>query len=236
MLKFIGTGSAFNTEQGNTAAFIRKRRSLLLIDCGGTVFQRLQELNLLADLEQLHIILTHTHSDHAGSLGDLIFYAFYILHLKPVIIFPERKLLIQLLECLGVTSSMYDFKSDFKLSPDEWSFVGAGLRIIRVPHVDAIPAFGFILKLKEKCLYYSGDASDIPAEIIQMLGNGELDLLYQDTSGIDYEGNVHLSLQRLVKLIPPELRGRVYCIHHDQALEKKQVLGYGFHFVERYIK
>lgn len=236
MLKFIGIGSAFNTKLGNTGAFIRKQRSMLLIDCGGTVFQRLQELNLLSDMEQLNIIITHTHPDHVGSLGDIIFYAYYILHMKPVVIFPERELLGKLLECVGVTSSMYELKSNLKLGPKDWSFAGASLRLIRVPHVEIIPAFGFILKLDGKCFYYSGDTNDIPGEIIEMLRKGKLDRLYQDTSGSDYDGNVHLSLRKLVELIPPELRSGVYCMHHDQSLNLQQVLGCGFHYVEKYVE
>jgi ribonuclease BN (tRNA processing enzyme) len=234
MLKFIGIGSAFNTKLGNTSAFIRKQRSVLLIDCGGTVFQRVQEMDLLNDMEQLNIIITHTHPDHVGSLGDIIFYSYYILHRKPVIIFPEQELLKQFLECVGVTTSMYEFKSDFELTPNNWSFTGASLKLIRVPHVDTIPAFAFILKLDGKCLYYSGDANDIPCEITEMLRKGQLDILYQDTSGLDYDGNVHLSLRKLVDLIPPELRSKVYCMHHDQALDLQQVLSCGFRYVEKY--
>ena len=77
MLNFIGTGSAFNTELGNTSAFVKKNNSLLLIDCGGTVFHRFQELNIFEGLENLYIIITHTHPDHVGSLGEVIFYSYY---------------------------------------------------------------------------------------------------------------------------------------------------------------
>ena len=54
MLNFIGVGSAFNTELGNNSAFIKKQNSLILVDCGGTVFHKLQELNILDGLENLY--------------------------------------------------------------------------------------------------------------------------------------------------------------------------------------
>lgn len=234
MLNFIGIGSAFNTKLGNNGAFIRKQRSLLLIDCGGTVFQRVQELNLLNDMDRLYIIITHTHPDHVGSLGDFVFYMYYILHKKPVVFFPGQELLQKLLECVGVTTSMYELKSDFELGPDAFGFEGAALKFIRVPHVDTIPAYGLILELDGKCLYYSGDANEIPGEIMEKLKKGELDMLYQDTSGADYDGNVHLSIKKLVNLVPPELRGKVYCMHHDHSLDLQQVTNYGFNLVERY--
>lgn len=50
-ISFIGRGSAFNTELGNTSAFVKKGNTLLLIDCGGTVFHRLQELNMFDGLD-----------------------------------------------------------------------------------------------------------------------------------------------------------------------------------------
>ncbi|MDK2600591.1 MBL fold metallo-hydrolase [Bacillus stercoris] len=77
MLNFIGTGSAFNTKLGNNSAFIKKDNSLFLIDCGSTTFSRLKETGLLEDVEKVFVLLTHTHADHVGSLGDLILYGYY---------------------------------------------------------------------------------------------------------------------------------------------------------------
>ena len=78
MLKFIGTGSAFNTKLGNTSAYIKDNNTLLLIDCGELTFARILSLNLLDDVNEVHIAITHTHPDHIGSLGSLIFYCFFI--------------------------------------------------------------------------------------------------------------------------------------------------------------
>lgn len=117
MLSFIGNGSAFNTERGNTSAFVKKDSSLLLIDCGGTIFHRLQELNLLNNLENLSIIITHTHPDHVGSLGDLIFYSYYISKCIPTIFFPEKELMEGFLTSIGVRKHMYKLNSLEKI---EW--------------------------------------------------------------------------------------------------------------------
>ena len=73
MLDFLGLGSAFNTDLGNTSAYIKKNTSLLLIDCGSTVFSKLHRIGLLDGVSDIYVIITHTHADHIGSLSDLIF-------------------------------------------------------------------------------------------------------------------------------------------------------------------
>lgn len=92
-LKFLGIGSAFNTELGNTSAFIKENNSLFLIDCGGTVFSKLQELKILEGVKKVYIAITHSHPDHVGSLGDLIFYSYYTLKATVTILFPDEKLI-----------------------------------------------------------------------------------------------------------------------------------------------
>lgn len=41
-LKFIGTGSAFNTKLGSNSAYLKNNNSVILFDCGGDVFSKLK--------------------------------------------------------------------------------------------------------------------------------------------------------------------------------------------------
>ena len=47
-LNFSGVGSGFNTDMGNTAAFIQEgafdRKRILMIDCGESTFTKMDEL------------------------------------------------------------------------------------------------------------------------------------------------------------------------------------------------
>lgn len=45
-LKFLGTGSAFNTKLGNTSAYLlnNDKSAMLLFDCGETVFSKLKPI------------------------------------------------------------------------------------------------------------------------------------------------------------------------------------------------
>lgn len=231
MLNFIGIGSAFNTQLGNTSAFIKKGASLLLIDCGGTVFHRLQELNILQELKKLYIVITHTHPDHVGSLGEVIFYAYYILGYKPTVFFPNSEQMKIFLTSIGVSQEMYLLESSNKVEIIDENLGEINIEFLPVSHVKTIPAYSFVFRRAEGAFYYSGDSSSIDNDIITRLKSGELDRLYQDTCGLDYEGNNHMSLRKLKEIIHPDLRNKVYCMHLDQHIDQKEIVGQGFNAV-----
>lgn len=234
MINFIGKGSAFNTELGNTSAFIKNNNSLLLIDCGGTVFHRLQELNMFDGLENLYIIITHTHPDHVGSLGEVIFYSYYILNHIPTIFFPNKELLEGFLTSIGVSAEMYKLNSSEIIEVNDTQLGNFRIEFLPVSHVDTIPAYGFIMKLKEKSFYYSGDANNISANVVDRIISGEIDRVYQDTCGLDYEGNNHLSLKKLCSIVQPKFRNKVYCMHLDKHITNEEISDKGFNVVEVY--
>lgn len=234
MLNFIGIGSAFNTELGNTSAFIKKNKSLLLIDCGGTVFHRLQELNLLDNLENLYIVITHTHPDHVGSLGEVIFYSYYILNHVPTIFFPQKDLMYAFLTSIGVSSEMYNINSCEMVEINDAQFREIKIKFLPVSHVDTIPSYGFIMSLDGKELYYSGDSNSINKTILDMLKNDKISTIYQDTCGLDYESNNHLSLRKLCEVVDVEFRDKVYCMHLDKHIKKNEIKNSGFNVADVY--
>lgn len=83
-LKFLGTGSAFNTELGNTSAYTfiedgESKSTMILFDCGETVFSKLRSvLEENRNIAHLIICITHSHSDHMGSLPTLLYYLHYV--------------------------------------------------------------------------------------------------------------------------------------------------------------
>ncbi|MCB2295848.1 MBL fold metallo-hydrolase [Clostridium algoriphilum] len=235
MLDFIGTGSAFNTELGNTSAVIRKNNSTILIDCGGTVFHRLQQSNIFEGLENLYIVITHTHPDHVGSLGDVIFYSYYILKNRPTIFFPNKELIQKFLTSIGVSDEMYHLNSSYMVDVNDTQFGDFSLEFLPANHVDTIPAYSFIMKLNEKKFYYSGDANNISAKIIDKMMSGEIYRIYQDTCELDYQGNNHLSLRKLCDLIPQELRKKVYCMHLDKQITDKEIKDSGFNIAKIHV-
>jgi len=233
MLKFIGTGSAFNTKLGNISAYIKENGILLLIDCGELTFDRILKMNLLDNVSEVHIVVTHTHPDHIGSLGSLIFYCHFIKKIKPIFHSADDKF-IELLEFMGIT---YEHCYLYNCSFDRFAEIKTlNLQLLFIPtkHVKEIDSFGIlILNINtRKNAYYSGDSCEIPKQILYGLECGELHCLYQDTCKADYHGNVHLSLRKLTELIPEELRGRVWCMHLDGGFDVSEAKELGFNVAE----
>lgn len=233
MLKFIGIGSAFNTKIGNTSAYIKENGCLLLIDCGELTFDRILKMNLLDDVNEVHVAVTHCHPDHIGSLGSFIFYCYYVKKIKPTFHVADMEFM-DLLKLMGVTEEHCFFSNCEFRQYTEIEKLSLHLLFVPTKHVKELLSFGILITnlLTDEEIYFSGDSCDIPKSILNDLNNGYIRYLYQDTCKADYEGNVHLSLRKLYELIPVELRNRVYCMHLDIGFNVNEAEGLGFNVVK----
>ncbi|PEV64118.1 MBL fold metallo-hydrolase [Bacillus thuringiensis] len=234
MLNFIGCGSAFNTKLGNNGAFIKHDDMLFLIDCGSSTFERIQRAKLLEGINHIAVLLTHTHPDHVGSLGDLIFYGYYSMG-KPmqpnVTVFAPYDLKIRhLLRMMGVEEKIYQLCQFNNTSGVHYGDFHINFEAVSVPHVEELSCFGYLITYKNKMIYYSGDSNDIPKDVLQMLHSGKINLFYQDTCKADYDGNVHLSLRKLDELIELDanVREKVFCMHLDNGFDANEAIDLGF--------
>lgn len=233
MLKFLGKGSAFNTELLNNSAFIKNNNKLLLIDCGGMIFDRLKEVKLLENIDEINVLITHIHPDHVGSLGDLIFYAHYILEKKVRVFHPSNQL-PKLLGLLGVKEEIYELDNSFKFKIEGLYENSTEIEFIEVSHTDSMDSYGFKLNSDIENLYYSGDANQIPVNILNDFLIREIKNIYHDTCGVDYKGNGHMYIGKLEKAIPEHLREFVYCMHIDKFMNENELIEKGFRTVDIY--
>ena len=241
-LKFIGSGSAFNTKLGNNSAYIKfnSDSEMLLLDCGTTTFERIKENNLLEGVEKVHVAITHTHDDHIGSLASLILYAFYshgqFAQPKVTVYYSDG---VDVVRYLGITGCVQDvhYRTRY-LEEGDMHPITNTVRIAfdSTPHVEELSSYSVDIKLGDNHIFYSGDTSQLTDVMLDLLMEGVYEEFYIDTCKADYEGNVHLSLRILDELVPKFYRHKVYCMHLDEGFVRKEARLLGFNVVENEFK
>lgn len=220
-LNFIGNGSCFNTDFGNNSAYYidDKKQSLLLIDCGESIFERLMKQKLLDKVKDIDILITHLHTDHVGSLSSLLFFCEYGKGIIPTVIYPEKNTMSQYLSLVGNEPQAYQL-----ISPKECTKYK--IQEIKQKHSKFINAYGYVLELNGRKIYYSGDTKTISENIIEAFRNKEIDEFYQDTSR--YETPAHMNVETLSGLFNQEERNRITCMHFDDeiTMNKAECLGF----------
>lgn len=233
-LLFLGRGSAFNFSEGNTSAYFIDKNELFLIDCGESIFERIMENKILDNINNINIMITHTHSDHVGSIGSLIMYCYYVIKKKVNIIISKDCLykddLIKLIRIFGCTNEMYSIIDEKELENKYELF--SNIRFIKTNHVSQIPSYGIIFDTSNGLIYYSGDTSDLN-NIEKIISSNEIiDKIYIDTTSTNTKNNVHVYIEDLNNLIPDYLKNKIYCMHINDEKCIKIAKKYGFNVVE----
>ena len=203
----------------NTSAYATYGNTLLLLDCGETVFETLFRKNLLCDVDTIFLAITHFHSDHIGSIGSLVSYCNCVLHKKVFLYYPTRDLL-PLLKMIGLPNHMYEYTS---VVPSDFPFK---LEPVEVRHDPMIKCYGYYITDLEGSEFYGGDSAEIPTEVLEKLRHGNISHIYQDTT---YEFNsqtdAHGSLYQLAESVEPDIRNHITCMHfgHDFTSEIRRL-------------
>jgi len=238
MLKFIGTGSAFNEEMGNTSAYIKNEDTLFVLDCGETAFARMKQLNLFDDVKNVYIAITHMHPDHVGSLGSLIFYLNIFKNITPTLVITnedsaeaQEDTLRNFLSIVGVDEDKYDFSY-----ADMLEDVLPGLKrveLVEINHSKNLTSYAIELYFKNQTIYYVGDNNDKEyLSLVEKQLKPE-DLVYTDCTNEDYEGRVHIMLSELAGIFPENKRPQVYCMHFGSYEVYSKAKEYGFKVVSK---
>lgn len=207
-LHFLGCGAAFYPVFGNTSAWFVRGTHFFLLDCGEDVFRKVYGLDEYRNSDQVTVVLTHMHCDHAGSLGSLLSYTWFCRGIRAKVVYPDERL-IQYLTLEGIVREAYEF------CPGPCREAGLMIRPVSVHHDPSMGCFGYRLEDEEERLYYSGDSSAVEDSIVEELKNGTLDRLYLDTSKHAPRDSGHGNYEALKEKIGPEWRRRVVCMHLD---------------------
>ena len=229
MLRFLGTGSAFNPTKVNTSAIYRPYTStLLLIDCGERVFQKLLNSAILTEVTNLYVFITHTHSDHIGSLSTLIHYMYYKKNVKTNIITPlnSDNYVKDILLHMGNTEEQFT-----EVSPDDYDLV----RTLNLSEIHTLPVQhtnlkSYAIELVDTDDYvtvYTGDTNDTEY-LKRCLKYEKLHKIYCDISF--YKG-VHLDFNAAIELFK-DYKNKVVFMHFDNNNIELELRGLGFKVAE----
>lgn len=151
-IKFLGTGGAFDVDFLNSAALLEFKGINILLDCGFTVFPTMVNKNLINKVD--HILITHLHNDHCGSLATMLLYKNIIEKSpRPVIIYPSEQFRQQLYAFLQLQVKDVDKYVEFV--PIE-HFEGITCVDTFGQHSEQMQTYAFIFD-DEYRIAYSGD-------------------------------------------------------------------------------
>lgn len=191
----------------NNSAYIEVDNKLIIIDCGFSVFNEIKKRFDLKSYNSINIIITHLHNDHAGSLSQVILYAYYIYG-KKVTVISKCKEIKKYLEITGVDDKIYNLKEDMD-----------NLEFIKTEHVKGIDSYGFKIKIKDRNILYTGDTNTLQP-FMPYLNN--VDEFYVDVSKA---GGVHLKIEDIIEVLKTiKKKGiDIYVMHLDDKAYIKNI-------------
>jgi len=176
-LIFLGTGGSVATcERDNTSFLIRLDQKIVLVDCPGSLVQKIKKLNL-NPFEVNSILVTHIHPDHIYGLPSFI-HSLMLYEGRIRILGSEETIHFcrKLLDLFELQDKEIKIRVDFiPLEPGVNFQLSDSLEVtsLRVSHSESSLAYNFRFKEGKKELIYSGDTSPNP-------------FLFQEAEGKDY--------------------------------------------------
>ncbi len=158
---FLGTGGSVATvDRDNTSFLVRHADDLILVDCPGSIVQKVKKLDL-EPAEIRSILVTHIHPDHVYGLPSFVH---SLMLTECVVDLYGSRLTInfcrRLLHLFHLLEKKIKCRIRFlPLDPGQEFDLRDSVQClaIKVPHNDSSLAFGFRFKNSEKRLFYSGD-------------------------------------------------------------------------------
>lgn len=225
-IEFLGIGSAWNINEDNTSAYIKKDSKMILIDCGESIARKIIKEDILSGVNELYILISHTHSDHIGSIGTLLFYSKYKKNIINRIVVPKDEVFISNLKeyvRLVDISTEVEFVEE-KFLKDKFNFIN--FSILKANHVKNLPCYCFLLEDNENLIYYSADNNNI--EYIKKYIKYPKAQIYTEICDNPNLKDEHLLLKILEDTVNINERKRIFLMHINEVLDTVQLRQKGF--------
>ena len=174
-INFLGRDSGFG--DNNNSGYIEIDNDLLIIDCGFAVFNNIKKRFDYKKYDNVYVLITHLHNDHAGSLSQFILYMWFVNQIKVKVVTKCEKMKL-LLDIEGTSEEWYELTDN-----------ALGIEFIKTEHVVQLDAYGFKINVNGRNLVYTGDTSTLEPYMPYM---ESCDEFYVDTSKF---GGVHLKFE-----------------------------------------
>ena len=179
-LCFFGNGGAFDFDLYNSQGYIHLDKTLILIDCGEKNIDILIKfLKKHNSIKNIHLLITHTHSDHVNGLSTFQHYIRFVEKECSLLIYSHKKISSDIQTLLKINGNenfqIISLENNQFINIDNLDFT-----FIDTEHVKNIPSFGILFSFLKKNYYFSGDSKSIPKEILNLLLDDRIDFLYQD--------------------------------------------------------
>ncbi|MBN3040451.1 MAG: ribonuclease Z [Candidatus Omnitrophica bacterium] len=195
-ITFLGTASSIPTAQRDNTSFIfQHKKETFLIDCPGSVCQKLLKTGL--DYKKVNkLIITHHHPDHIYGIISFIHAQGHINN-KPVTVFSNItviNLIKRLLRLFELNKKHYPKMEFIDVLEKPCFFDNNGLRLEALKNKHAKGSFGIKFTLSEKKMFYSSDTAFYPAMLNKIK---KLNLLIHDCTASSVYFKKHPSLFKL---------------------------------------
>lgn len=220
MLQFFGRGSAF-TDKHNSAFFV-DGRDLVLVDCPASSFPEIKRLNF-SEIDNIYILVTHTHGDHSGGVGMTAQYAYFILHNPITVVAPSEQVAKDLQYLLTVIEGCED--NWFKLITSDKLQKNWLVKSVLTVHTATLEnkCFGYCFRIDGVNVVYTGDTATLELFLPYL---NENDCLFSEISA--YSGGVHLLADDVLPVLQSlsEKGINVYVMHIDnEEIIKNKIQG-----------
>lgn len=233
-LNFTGRGAAFNVKEGNTNAYFVENEKLFMIDCGETMFEAIQKRGILQQVKEVYTLVSHTHSDHCGSLGSFGLYCQFVLGTKLKIIVPHNEVynddLRRLMTIFGNTEKAFELIYEEEVDGKFEAF--DSVRYDLTKHDFMLTCYSFVFETKQGAVFYSADTRVVDNLLEFVQKYDFIDKIYMEVTDLNNSYEIHLSLDKLLSVIDEEIKNKIYMMHFRNDMCLKKVIEAGFKVVE----
>ncbi|MGI8905226.1 MAG: MBL fold metallo-hydrolase [Candidatus Sumerlaeaceae bacterium] len=221
MIRFLGVGGAFSPELGSSAAVVDTGLgTYTLIDAGCSTYGDLCRTHWIDRIT--HIIVTHLHDDHVGSLGSIINHRYHVDKSPVTLVFPPwlREPLLTLLRLQRTSDPIENFLKLQQLNGEANQVGSTHIQPVNTTglHQENMPSSAYVFQGPDSTVAYSGDLAD-PDVVFDALSDSDKPstVVFHDVSFADNIRGSHVYYKELDKHLDAgwDIRG-----YHNSPVSK----------------